>query len=282
MSKTVLSLSLLVLLFASCDRDEPESGHDIPGKSKGVFIVSEGNYLYGNSSLSFYDREKKIVHNQLYYTTNKAPLGDVAQSLGCIGDLLYIVVNNSGKLVVADQHSMVHKGVIGNLPSPRAIHFVNERKAYISDMVARKITVIDPQTLQVTGTIGVSDGKATGTGHATENFVQVGDFAFVSCWVADDQVLVINTKTDMVVDSIRVPFQPNKMVVDIHEKIWVQTDGEYPGANPDPEKPALVRIDPVKREVEKIIRFNLAGTYISDIRMNPRKGFAVLPGGSPL
>ena len=81
----------------------------------------------------------------------------------------------------------------------------------------------------------------------------------------------MDTRTNAVVDSIQVPFQPNKIVVDKNSKIWVQTDGEYYSTTGDPEKPALVRIDPVTRKVEKILRLNVAGAYFSDIRLNPGK-----------
>lgn len=174
-----------------------------------------------------------------------------------------------GKIVVVDQYSLLHKGVINDLPSPRAIHFVNERKAYVSDMITDRMTIFDPFTLAIKGTIGVAGTKATGVGHTTESFVQVGDFVFVSCWVSGDLLLVIDSKTDQVVDSIKVPYQPNKMVVDGNGKIWVQTDGHYPGTHPDPDKPSLVRIDPHTRKVEKVFPFEIPGGWFSDIRLNP-------------
>jgi YVTN family beta-propeller protein len=196
-----------------------------------------------------------------------------------LGDHVFIVVNNSGKVVVMDKNSMEHAGAVKDLVSPRAVHFVNNKKAYISDMLARRITIFNPGTLAVTGHIPVSDGKPNGTGHATENFVQVGNYVYVTCWVSDNKVLVIDTSNDAVVDSITVPYQPNKMLVDAFSKIWIQTDGEYFSTTGNPEKPALVRIDPMTRKVEKTFRLNQSNTWFTDIRMTPDKDSILFMAG---
>lgn len=280
MKKWILSALLLSGVLVSCHVDEPVPENEVPGKRKGVFIANEGNFMYGNASLSFYEPASKKVFNQLYYTRNNVPLGDVAQFLAMRGDQIFIVVNNSGKIVVADQYTLEHKGVIKGLSSPRAIHFVNDKKAYVSDMKSGVITVINPGTLQVISTISTNGGKGNAPGKATENFVQVGTQVFVSCWVSGNQLLVIDSARDVVTDSIDVPFQPNKMVVDRNGKIWLQTDGEYSVSNPDPEKPALVKIDPATKKVEKIWHLEASGAFITDIRLNPsRDSIYFLAGG---
>jgi YVTN family beta-propeller protein len=268
--KKLVKLAMALFLFLSaCERDPVTPGEINFTKTRGIYISCEGNFLYGNASLSFYDIKNKKVYNDLFFQKNGVPLGDVAQSMNLRGDNLFIVVNNSGKVVAADKNTAEFRGTLKGLVSPREMIFVSDSKAYISDMTARKITVIDPGTLTITRTIGVSDGKASGTGHSTESFVQVGKYVFVTCWVSDDKVLVIDTGSDTVVDSIQVPFQPNKMVVDAVGKIWVQTDGEYFSTNGNPEKPALVRLDPVSRKIEKIFRLKQNNTYFTDIRLTP-------------
>lgn len=271
MKKLFFLMLLLAGVIVSCRNDDPDPDYEEPGKSKGVFIASEGNFMYGNASLSFYGTRDKKIFNQVYYARNNTPLGDVAQTMALKGDWIFIVVNNSGKIVVADQYTFEHKGVIKGLASPRAIHFVNDQKAYVSDMKSGKISVINAVTLQVTSTINLSGGPAGTPVKATESFVQVGTNVFVTWWVSGNQVLVIDSQRDVVTDSIKVPFQPNKMVVDRYGKIWVQTDGEYPGANPDPEKPTLVRIDAVSKKVEKILPLGENGAFFTDIRLNPAK-----------
>lgn len=48
--------------------DNIGSGDEVTGK--GLFITNEGNFMYGNASLSYYDPEKKHVENEVFARAN--------------------------------------------------------------------------------------------------------------------------------------------------------------------------------------------------------------------
>lgn len=257
--------------FISCETEPVETIFSEIGDKRGVFITCEGNYMYGNASISFYDKVNKVVYNNVFSGRNNAPLGDVAQSVTSNGKHLFIVVNNSGKVVVADPKTLEFRHAITGLVSPRYIHFVSPVKAYISDLYARRITIFNPETFEKTGYINLTDGKKGSLKHSSEFFVQVGNRVFVSSWHDNDMIFEIDPVTDRVKDSIQVPMQPRKMVIDRNNKLWVQCDGSFQGSPSGYEKPALVRIDPVTMTVEQIYRWEKAGEYAGDLQINPAR-----------
>src|SRR5690606_12376534 len=105
------------------------------------------------------------------------------------------------------------KSVITGLTSPRFIHFINSEKAYVSDLYASHLTIINPLTLQITGSVHFA-------GHTAEQMVQVGRYVFASHWSYGESLLIIDTENDSLVGKIKLPLQPRDLVVDLNEKIW--------------------------------------------------------------
>ena len=174
------SILLLCVLFSQCEKDPVKTLYfDLSGVN-GVFITNEGNYLSGNASLSFYDYSSHRVYNNVFTARNEIPLGDVCQSMVIHNGLGYIVVNNSGKIEVIDINTVESKGTITGLTSPRYIHFLNDDKAYVTDLYAKYISVINPQLQNITGKIDVDNHtSASLTQHTTEQMVQYGNYLFI-------------------------------------------------------------------------------------------------------
>lgn len=237
---------------------------------KGVYIVNEGNFMYGNSSLSFYNPDTKRVYNQVFQARNGAPLGDVAQSISFWKNKAYIVVNNSGKIYVVDSGTAEFKGSVSGLSSPRFVHFINSEKAYVTDLYARKISIFNPETFQVTGVIPVSNSKSEFNQHSTEQMIQYKNLVFANCWSYDEKLLVIDSDTDVLIDSIEVMKQPNSMVIDRNNKIWVLCDGGFEGSPFGYEQAGLMKIDAETREIERSFRF-AKGAYPINLCLNATK-----------
>ncbi len=248
MIKRIIFILIFAFLFAGCDEEPVETVFFDLDTTNGAFIACEGNFMYGNASLSFYNISTEKVTNQLFYARNNAPLGDVAQSLALFDDVLFIVVNNSGKIVAIDPETAEFRGTITGLTSPRNIHFISEEKAYISDLYANYITIFNPQTFEITGEIDLGE-------HTSEQMIQSGNYVFVTSWMNDNFVLVVDIETDKMVTKIEVPFQPKDLEKDKNGKIWVLSEGSYEITDDTELAPALSRIDPLTFTIEQIYRF---------------------------
>ncbi|MDR1347441.1 MAG: YncE family protein [Prevotellaceae bacterium] len=219
--------------------------------SDGLFIVNEGNFMYGNASLSYYDINKKNVETEVFVRSNGIKLGDVAQSMTIHNGKGYIVVNNSGVIFTVDINTFKIIDIITGFTSPRYMHFINDDKAYVTDLYSSTIYILNPKTGKISGSIPV-------TGHkTTEQMVQSGKYVFTNCWSFDNKILVIDSETDKIVDSITVGIQPNSIAIDKNNKLWVLTDGGYQGNPYGHEIPSLFCINTSGFQIEKKFDFAL-------------------------
>jgi len=229
----------------------------------GFYITNEGNFTYGNASLSFVDLENDTIYNNVFYDVNNYPLGDVAQSITVFNDKVFIVINNSGKIFVINKNTAKYIATIKNLTSPRHITFISENKAYISDLYSNFITIINPQNYEIIGTIN--------TGCSTEKMILLEKYIYSLNWNLGNKILKINTLTDELEDSIILNFQPNSLVVDKNSFLWVLTDG---GINSDTSLnyiPKLVKININSFEIEKTYSFENKSLAPTNLCINNSK-----------
>lgn len=263
-----LVLCFITAALCGCMEWEYGTEETFNTSEQGLFILNEGNFQYGNASLSYYDIESKKVENEVFYRANSMKLGDVAQSINIRNGVAWIVVNNSHAVFAIDTDSFREVGRITNLTSPRHIHFINDEKAYITQLWDNRIFIVNPSKFEITGYIDCP-GMTMQTG-STEQMVQYGDYVFVNCWSYQNRLLKIDTTTDKVVDELKVGIQPTSLVMDCNGKLWTLTDGGYDNSPYGHEAPSLYRIDAESFSIEKQFRFEL-GDAPSELTLNGKK-----------
>ncbi len=264
--KYLLWSAIVSLSLASCMKwDYGDAVEEFNASGAGLFITNEGNFQYGNATLSYYDPATKTVQNEIFFRANGMKLGDVAQSM-CIHDGKgWVVVNNSHVIFAIDLNTFKEVGRIENLTSPRYIHFLSDEKAYVTQLWDNRIFIINPKKYEITGYIQVPD--MTMESGSTEQMVQYGKYVYCNCWSYQNRIIKIDTETDQVVDELKVGIQPTSLVMDCNNKMWTVTDGGYEGSPYGYEAPSLYRIDAETFTVEKQFKFKL-GDWPSEVQLN--------------
>lgn len=213
--KTLAFGLLLATLFNSCDDDEitkPKGEY-----SKGVFITNEGNFSAGNGSVSFYSYDEDTVYNNIFTLVNTRPLGSVVQSLNTYNDKSYIVVNASNKIEVVESETFEEIATITDLNGPRYFIGINEYKGYLTQWGNNgEIKVIDLKKNIVSKTIDVGMGP--------EKMYTYAEYVFVANgggFGKDSTVMIIDSNTDKVIDTLKVGYNPKDMVIDKDLNLWI-------------------------------------------------------------
>jgi len=260
--KFIAFITLFMLLFA-CKKDKlgPQciSCTTTPTNtsSNSVIIINEGNFGFGNATISVYNENTQQVSQNVFQQKNALPLGDVAQSFTQINNKGYIVVNNSNKVEVVNITDFSSIATITGFTSPRYFLPINSNKAYVTDLYSNTIQVVDLNTNTITKNITVNGW--------TEQLLSFNDTAYV-CDMTNNNLLLFNTITDTFIDSIKVGKQPNSLVMDKNNKIWILCDGGINQSNAQ-----LVRFNPMSRNIEKTFTFSAIAASPSELKINGTK-----------
>lgn len=204
-NSSLATLLFVCLLLNSCSKDD--KGDDGPAdlnlSGNGLIVLNEGGFQRGNASMGFVPEEAfgpealegANAQHGLFQERNGFLLGDIGHSMKQIGEYLYVVVNNSGIIRVLEPESFQQVAQIEGFTSPRYIEPITETKAYVSDLYSNKISIVDLNKREITGSIPLRGMSEKMLVYRKEVYVANNK---------NPHVFVIDIETDSITDSINI------------------------------------------------------------------------------
>ncbi len=225
MFRFIFTMLLMAILLAGCQKDPSSVKEQKEAQSVGAFIINEGNFMKANGSLSFYSFKDSTVQNDIFQTINHRALGDVPNSMTVWDTLGFIIVNNSNKIEVIGLKSWKSVKTIQmeGSASPRNLAIAGNDKAYVTNLMANNVAVLDLKSLDLTG-------KTIEVGANPEEILVYKNKAYVtnSGFGSGNTVSVIDVTSDKVVRTIKVGDNPTSLMLDDENEINVLCTGRWP------------------------------------------------------
>jgi len=231
-----IAVVLIVFIF-SCKKDNP-APPVTPKVTTGLFILNQGLYGANNTTLTYYDFGTQNVTTDYFKNVNGFGLGDTGSDFIIYGGKMYIVINNSGYVAVAnsvtakfiDSIDLKNAGVNRGPENVVAA----EGKVFVSSTDGT-VAVIDTTSLKITRYIKVGSNPA--------QMVVAGDNLYVSNTGGfsasyDSTVSVIPLSSLAEAGKITVGKNPGSITTDNTGNIYVVCTGDY-----NATKPSLVKVN---------------------------------------
>ena len=207
---------LIIILVIGCKKENNPICVSAGPYANGAFIINEGTFGQTNASVSYYDFVGDSIRGSIFETVNKHPLGQLLQSMYSINGKVYMVLNLSDTVVIANAGDFKETGVISGLSSPRWMTSCGG-KGYITQWgEGGAVKVTDLNTNAILATIHVGTGPEQATVAGGKILVCNG-----GAYTVDSTISVIDPITDQVVQTIEAGHNPKEMVVDKNNDIWV-------------------------------------------------------------
>ena len=247
------------VLFFGCRKDnpqpEPRPQPPPPPQEDRVFVLNEGAFGSGKGTVSLYNPATQGVTEDYYAQQNPGgALGDVVHAMIRHKDEYFVVVNNSGRIVVCDV-DFRKKGEIAGLASPRYILPIGGDLAYVSDFKSGSVAVVNLVSRSIVQQValpGFSEGMVLHNG-----LVYVTN-------PSRSYLYKVDPAQHKVIDSIDVGPGGSGVVYDENGKLWVLGGGDYITGTPG----RLSRINPQSWTVELSLPF-AQDAYASELCLSP-------------
>lgn len=240
-SRILFGIATLVSSVAliACRTSPTEPSGAAPPATTGVYVVNEGNFLRGNSTLTFYLPDSNRAFQDVFAVANGRNLGDTGNDIVLHAGKGYIVVNGSQKIEVI---SLTDNKSVGTLAftgerSPYRLAILSDAKAFVTNLSDTSVTMFNPSTLQIiSGHIRVGNnpmGIAVANGKV---YVCNSGFGY------DSTVTVLNATDGAVIKTILVERSPSEVGVGPNNEVVVKCDGWSDYGNSANDTPGSISI----------------------------------------
>lgn len=228
MRKLGLVLALTTTLFA-CKKDNDDRGLQPATPTKGVYVLSEGNFFANNTKLGFYSLENQSFTGDYFQQQNPTMtggLGDLGSDMFIYGGKLYIVVNNSNTVTVLNATTGQHLRNIAFTPAAKQPRFGLGVHGYVYvTAYDGTVNVIDTSSLSIVHSIDVGsnpEGIAVSANH-----LYVANGGGLNYPTYDSTVSVVSLNTWQEIAKITVSKNPFSIAADELGNIYVSCIGNY-------------------------------------------------------
>lgn len=242
--KKALFIFILALMAVACrDDDEvvyPDNEHTseiTTGHLAGMYLLNEGNMGSNKATLDYLDLKTGIYSRNIYPSRNPnqvLELGDVGNDIKIYGTKLWMVINQSNKVEVANAATAVSQGHI-DIPNCRYLAF-SDRYAYVSSYVGPvngksvlgQVYKVDTASLQVVDrcTVGYQPEEIAILGSKLY-VANSGGYSAMQGMGYDNTVSVIDLKSFQVERTIKVAPNLFHLRTDRYGSLWVSSRGDY-------------------------------------------------------
>lgn len=223
-AKHLFFIGLVITMMQSCIKD-PRNNYEQPKLGQGkVFVVCEGNYMWNNARLDVYTPDSQKVYSNVYETVNHKPIGDVLQSgFLDVDNRLWLVVNNSGKIIGLNANSLEQEVEFTGLKSPRYVCPMDSL-LIVTDLYANEVKLLNSKTGAVEKSIQVHPNPSKPTDGWTESVVvttlgNAGQFRAIAA--VKGEVILLDQAHK--IQRIAVDSGANFLANDYEGNLWVQS-----------------------------------------------------------
>jgi YVTN family beta-propeller protein len=227
-NKLLFTAGVVVSFLFSCSKDNTPAPPPVPPKvTTGVFVLNQGKYSANNTMLTYYDFASGMQTTDFFKTVNGFGLGDTGSDFIIYGGKMYIVMNVSGYVAVAnsitakfiDTISFKNAGVNRgpeNVVSAGGNIFVSSTDGTVA--------VIDTSSLAITKFIKVGSNPAQMV-VAGDNLYVSNTGGFSATYDSTVSIIPLNTLTET--GRIVVGINPGSITTDNTGNIYVACTGDY-------------------------------------------------------